>query len=159
VNIEEHLHQSAFHTEQHRLKFHILVVARQFDALARRILKPHGVTPPQYNVLRILRGQKGRPLAIQSVAERMIDPASNISRIVDKLVDKKWVQRTPCKNDRRRADVSILPLGQTLLQGLDEPMNRLFAGSMANLDDKAVLTLNAHLEKVLDNTDDLLNQF
>jgi len=122
-------------------------------------LKPHGVTPPQYNVLRILRGQKGRPLAIQSVAERMIDPASNISRIVDKLVDKKWVQRTPCKNDRRRADVSILPLGQTLLQGLDEPMNRLFAGSMANLDDKAVLTLNAHLEKVLDNTDDLLNQF
>ena len=94
MTLEQHLHQLKFSSPQHRLKLHIMVLARQFDTLARRILKPHGISAPQYNVLRILRGQKGVPMAIQSLAERMIDPASNTSRIVDKLTEKVTLQKT-----------------------------------------------------------------
>ena len=91
MNLEKHLHQDVFTGDSQKLHLHILVVARQLELLARRILHPHGITPPQYNVLRILRGQKGHPIAVQSLAARMVDP-SGASRI-DKLVDKGWADR------------------------------------------------------------------
>ena len=158
VTLEQHLHQNTFTSPQHRLQFHILVVARQFDVLARRILKPHAISAPQYNVLRILRGQKGQPIAIHALAERMIDPASNTSRIVDKLAEKGWATRTACPKDRRRADVVICEEGLALLTGLDEPINRLFTSCFADFSATETEELNDQLAKVLQATDTVLNQ-
>lgn len=158
VNLETHLHQDAFTGDSQKLHLHILVVARQLELLARRILQPHGITPPQYNVLRILRGQKGQPIAVQSLAARMVDPSSNTSRIVDKLVDKGWADRQVCPSDRRRADVSITESGLSVLQGLDTPMSVLFSSTMEGLTERQLTALNAGLAQVLNNTDDLLEQ-
>ena len=158
MNLEKHLHQDVFTGDSQKLHLHILVVARQLELLARRILHPHGITPPQYNVLRILRGQKGHPIAVQSLAARMVDPSSNTSRIVDKLVDKGWADRQVCPTDRRRADVLITENGLSLLQGLDTPMSVLFSNTMAGLSKHQLTALNAGLAQVLNNTDDELEQ-
>lgn len=157
VRIEDHLAQPRFEDDAQKLHMHILVVARQLDLLLRRILKPHGVTPPQYNVLRILRGQKGQPIAVHSLAARMVDPASNTSRIVDKLVDKGWADRRVCPEDRRRANVSITPLGMTLLDGLDAPVHSVFQTAMASLSSSTLNTMNAGLAEVLNDTDNILS--
>lgn len=158
MKLEQHLSQSNFSSDEQRLHLHILVVARQLGLLARRILQPHGITPPQYNVLRILRGQKGHPIAVQSLAERMVDPSSNTSRIIDKLVDKGWADRQVCPSDRRRADVLITDSGLTLLAGLDEPMSVLFQNTMSSLDATQLAALNDGLSQVLDSTDNLIEQ-
>ncbi len=158
MKLEAHLHQDRFQSEYNRLHFHILVVARQLELVGRRVLKHHGISPAQYNVLRILRGQKGQPLAVQSLAERMIDPSSNASRIIDKLEQKGWAKRSISRHDRRKSDVLILPAGLQLLSGLDEPMSSMFGRCMSELDSDVALDMNNQLALVLNATDELLQE-
>ena len=156
MTLEEHLSQTGFSSESQRLHLHVLVLARQLDLLARRILQPHGITPPQYNVLRILRGQKGQPIAVQSLADRMVDPSSNTSRIVDKLVNKGWADRQVCPADRRKADVLITESGMGLLATLDQPMSILTRDTMSALNDAQLAAMNDGLAQLLHSTDELI---
>ena len=156
VTIEDHLDQPGFKDHGQKLHMHILVVARQLDLLSRRILKPHGITPPQYNVLRILRGQRGEPIAVQSLSARMVDPSSNTSRIVDKLVEKGWADRKVCPTDRRRADVSITYAGMNVLEGLDHPVDSMFRQSLEGVDETRLRQLNTGLARMLNNTDEII---
>ena len=87
----------------------------------------------------------------------MVDPSSNTSRIVDKLVDKGWADRRVCPEDRRRANVSITPSGMTLLDGLDAPVHSVFQTAMASLSSPTLDTMNAGLAEVLNDTDNILS--
>jgi DNA-binding MarR family transcriptional regulator len=73
-------------------------------------------------VLRILRGQQGKPASVGLIQERMLDKNSNASRLIDKLVIKKLVDRKTCPTDRRQMDIKITQKGLELLSELDEPM-------------------------------------
>jgi DNA-binding MarR family transcriptional regulator len=88
------------------------------------MLKPYGLTPQQYNVLRILRGQQNNPITVLGITERMMDKMSNASRLVDKLLEKKLVLRRECPKDRRAVDIIILPAGLSLLEEIDVVQNR-----------------------------------
>ena len=88
------------------------------------LLKPHGITPEQFNILRILRGQKGKPIALRDISNRMIDKNSNSSRLVDKLLDKGLVQREACPADRRRVDIVLTASGQQLTEAMKNIMDR-----------------------------------
>ena len=68
------------------------------------LLKPYGISSEQYNVLRILRGQKGNPLNMQDIQERMVAKNSNTTRLVDKLLLKEMVIRNTCPNNRRKIE-------------------------------------------------------
>jgi DNA-binding MarR family transcriptional regulator len=83
-------------------------------------LKPHGITPQQYNILRILRGQYPNPARVHLLEQRMLDRMSNASRLVERLRQKSLVERTICKKDRRAVDVVITKQGLDLLEVLDE---------------------------------------
>ena len=74
-------------------------------------LKPYGISIQQFNVLRILRGQKGVAANLSTVQERMINKMSNTTRLIDKLIEKSFVERIICKENRRK----INPLKQRLL--------------------------------------------
>jgi len=84
------------------------------------LLKGQGISEPQYNVLRILKGQKGTPITVQEILEKMIQRSSNVTRIIDKLIDKNYVQRKECPTNRRKMDITITKDGLTLLEQLDE---------------------------------------
>lgn len=81
--------------------------------------KNEDITPQQYNVLRILRGQHPEPCNLKLVKERMLDRMSDASRIVDKLKTKGFVERCECPNDRRNVDLLITDKGLELLKTLD----------------------------------------
>src|SRR5690606_19846011 len=74
----------------------------------------------QFNVLRILRGQKGKPVNMGTIQERMIAKTSNTTRLVDKLVAKDLVVREVCEINRRKMEVTITDKGLKLLDILDE---------------------------------------
>jgi DNA-binding MarR family transcriptional regulator len=110
-------------------------------------MKPFKLTPQQFNILRILRGQKGSPLSVNSLIERMIDKSSNVSRLVDKLEDKGYVERKTCPSDRRQVHVIITESGLEFIGKLDEPMSKLDAHIKAlSLEEAA--TLNVLLDKM-----------
>lgn len=83
------------------------------------VLKPYDLSGEQYNVLRILRGQKGNPANMCVIQERMVAKTSNTTRLVDKLLLKELVTRNVCPNNRRKIEVLITQKGLDVLAELD----------------------------------------
>ena len=120
---------SSFASPQEQLALTVLHTASTMLSHHRALLKPHGITPEQFNILRILRGQRDQPLALRDISGRMIDRNSNTSRLVDKLTTKGLVRRKTCPTDRRRVDIALteegLALTTTLKAMMDENMQSL----------------------------------
>ncbi|MEZ0610636.1 MarR family winged helix-turn-helix transcriptional regulator [Fibrella sp. WM1] len=119
MRIEDEIRQATFRSPLHRVIVNLMFTNNWLVHSQMRLLKPFGLTLPQYNVLRILRGQHPNPVRINDITERMLDKMSNASRLVDKLVDKKLVDRTECPSDRRAVDVIITDKGLALLTKID----------------------------------------
>ena len=83
------------------------------------VLKPFGISIQQFNVLRILRGQKGVAANLFTVQEKMVNKMSNTSRIIDKLIDKSFVERIICKENRRKIELFITEEGLNFLKKVD----------------------------------------
>ena len=114
-------------------------------------LKSYGITLQQFNVLRILRGQKGDPLNLFEIQERMINKNSNTTRLIDKLVTKQYVKRVTDVNNRRKIKVSITEKGIEFLNTLDEIVDKKEEKRIVkNLNDKELEQLNQLLEKIRD---------
>ena len=82
-------------------------------------LKPFGISIQQFNVLRILRGQKGVAANLFTVQEKMVNKMSNTTRIIDKLIDKSFVERVICKENRRKIELFITKEGLSFLKEVD----------------------------------------
>jgi DNA-binding MarR family transcriptional regulator len=111
------------------------------------ILKPFDISREQYNVLRILRGQKGHPANMCVIQERMLSKNSNTTRLIDKLLLKKYVTREVCPDNRRKIEVLITQKGLDILSELDPIViahEQLFAN---NLTLAELEQLNSLLEK------------
>ena len=110
-------------------------------------LKKAGVTEPQYNVLKILAAANGKPLDVQTVQKGMVQRTSNVTRIVDKLQTKGFVNRTECPTNRRKMDLTITEAGKARLAELDKIVIGFHQPLMNNLNDTELETLKALLEK------------
>lgn len=101
-----------------------LAIMRTSDLLENRIarmLREYNLTSSQYNVLRILRGE-GRPIPVLEVAQRMIQVAPAITRIVDQLLTLDLIKKVQSEQDRRVFTVELKPAAKTLLAKLDQPI-------------------------------------
>lgn len=87
-----------------------------------QFLKPFGITQSQYNVLRILRGAAPDGLGRNQIAERMVTPTPDASRLLDRLEESGWVKRSRGNDDRRQVTSSITIAGQKLLKKIDAPL-------------------------------------
>lgn len=112
-----------------------------------RIFKPYGITTPQYNVLRILRGQYPDACTVNTIIDRMLDRMSNASRIVDRLENKELVERKVCKTDRRAKDVLITEKGLAILNEVDNAMI-LWMKKLELVTDKEAHQMNDSLDKL-----------
>jgi|SaaInlStandDraft_6_1057023.scaffolds.fasta_scaffold104145_2 MarR family transcriptional regulator, 2-MHQ and catechol-resistance regulon repressor len=83
-------------------------------------LKEFGITEPQYNVLRILKKNKDKEISVQDIQKKMFQKSSNVSRIIDKLLEKEYVDRAESSGNRRKVDISLTKKGNRSLKVLDE---------------------------------------
>jgi DNA-binding MarR family transcriptional regulator len=120
MSIETDIKQTKFRNAHHRMALNLLYTTNWLSNSQACLLKPHDLTPQQYNVLRILRGQYPSPVRVNDIIERMLDKMSNASRLVDKLLLKGLVKRTECPHDRRAVDVVITEAGMEILSELDK---------------------------------------
>ena len=111
------------------------------------ILKPYDLSEEQFNVLRILRGQKGKPANMCLIQERMLAKTSNTTRLVDKLLLKELVTREVCPENRRKMEVLITPKGLDLLTALDPKVIHYELSFSKNLNNEELEQLNHLLEK------------
>src|SRR5258708_7664949 len=109
--IGEEIRQKKFSSEYHKMALNIIYTGNWITSVNGDRLKKHKLTPPQFNILRILRGQHPNPATVNLLIERMLDKMSNASRLVDKLKEKGLVERKTSENDRRACDVMITKRG------------------------------------------------
>jgi len=88
------------------------------DAISN-VLKPFDISIEQFNVLRILRGQHGKPTNLQDIQDRMVSKMSNTTRLVDKLITKGFVERFICEDNRRKVEIFITKQGLEALNSID----------------------------------------
>ncbi len=111
------------------------------------ILKPHGLSPTQYNALRILRGAGEKGLPCSEIGERMINRDPDITRLVDRLERRGLVHRSRETKDRRVITTRITPAGLEVLKALDRPVEELHRRLLGHLDDPRLQSLIRLLEE------------
>lgn len=120
MKLEEEIKQKVFKSEYHKLSVNIIYTANWLYNLHEKHCRKFDITPEQFNILRILRGQHPGPATVNLLIDRMLNKASNASRLVEKLRKKGLVERRTCKDDRRACDVLITERGMELLAEMDK---------------------------------------
>jgi DNA-binding MarR family transcriptional regulator len=146
MGIEQDIKQNQFASEKAKAAINIIFTGNWIAQQQTELLKPFDLTVQQYNVLRILRGQQGKPITVLGITERMLDRMSNASRLVDKLLEKELVQRMECPNDRRAVDILILPKGLELLKAIDV-LQEEWGNKHILLSDEKLIQLNSLLDE------------
>jgi len=106
-----------------------------------QVLKPSGVSPAQYNVLRILRGAGADGLPCGEIGDRMIQRDPDVTRLIDRMEHRGWVARVRSTADRRVVRVRILESALQLLAELDAPVLELHKRQFADLKPESVQAL------------------
>jgi DNA-binding MarR family transcriptional regulator len=112
-----------------------------------RLFEEHDISGPQYNVLRILRGNGGDGLPCQEIVRQMVTRMPDITRLVDRLVEAALVERCRTDEDRRVVLVKITRAGLKLLDGLDQPILDLHKRQLGHLSRAELAELNRLLVK------------
>ncbi|AGA77849.1 MarR family winged helix-turn-helix transcriptional regulator [Echinicola vietnamensis] len=147
MRLEEEIKQKTFKSGYNKAVVNILYTQSYIVTRQGKLFKPFGLSPEQYNVLRILRGHHPEPITVSSIQDRMLNKMSNASRLVEKLKQKGLADRKECPTDRRQVDITITAAGNKLLQQLDEEI-KSFNHDVINLDEEEVNMLNSLLDKL-----------
>lgn len=120
MTLEEELKNSTPIPPRTRAALNILFTASWLDCRMTRNMRPYGLTNPQYNILRILKGSRPNGLSVLDIKSRMIDRSSNVSRLVEKLREQGLADRIQSEDDRRMVAVYITEKGMDLLEQMNK---------------------------------------
>jgi DNA-binding MarR family transcriptional regulator len=148
MKIEEIVKSSVIMGLSQKTVLNIIFTHNDITERLIEILKPYDLSNEQYNVLRILRGQRGNPANMCLIQERMLARTSNTTRLVDKLLLKELVTRKVCKENRRKIEVLITEKGLVILKELDPKVADYENNIVASLTTNELEQLNHILEKI-----------
>ena len=135
---------SSFKSEKVKAMLNIVYTANWVTSKQNSFFKPFGMSPQQYNVLRILRGA-GEAISVQTIKDRMVQRSPNATRMMDKLIAKNLIDRVNCETDRRVVHILITKNGLQLLQKIDKSFRNDY---LENLTTKEAATLSKLLDKI-----------
>ncbi|HQQ94062.1 MAG TPA: MarR family transcriptional regulator [Bacteroidia bacterium] len=148
MNLEQEIKQTRpFRSEYQKLLINIQFTGSFLQTTFARMLKPYGLSPQQYNVLRILKGKHPQGYCNQEITARMIDRSSNSTRIADKLEEKKLITRNEHKSDRRQVDIRISRKGLELLEEIETTLHA-FRHKVKNFNEEKAKLMNEWLDEL-----------
>lgn len=135
---------SKFANNRIKALLNILYTANWITSHQNEFFKSYGISPQQYNILRILNGA-GEPLNVQVIKDRMIERAPNATRLMDKLCSKTLIKRLPSEQDRRVVKIAITSQGKALLKSIPNNLNKHL---LKNLNEQEAEQLSNLLDKM-----------
>jgi len=117
--LRNRIQQTRFESAAQEALLNLLVAADHLRARTERLCAEFGLSASQYNVLRILRGVHPEGHSRCEIARRMIERAPDVTRLVDRLEKRGWVERDRSERDRRLSISRITAAGLELLQTID----------------------------------------
>jgi DNA-binding MarR family transcriptional regulator len=111
----------------------IMRTAAVHEHAIAQLLKPYGLTPTQYNVLRILRGAGSAGLCRNEIGERLLRQVPDVTRLLDRMTEMKLIGRHRSDTDRRLVQTRITAKGLELLAELDRPVRAFHRTRLAGI--------------------------
>jgi DNA-binding MarR family transcriptional regulator len=142
-----------FESPQQEAILNVLRTSDQYQVRFSRLFRPYGLTPSQYNVLRILRGE-GQPLPILEIASRTITVVPGITGLIDRLEEAGFVKRERCRKDRRVIWAALTEKARKTLAELDTPLEELHKRLIGHLTRAELKELIRLLEKARESVTD-----
>jgi DNA-binding MarR family transcriptional regulator len=147
-NLQQELKKKRpFESAEQEAALGVLRTGDRLQICFARLLRDHGLTPSQYNILRILRGE-GEPLPILEIASRTITVVPGITGLIDRLEQAGFVNRVRCETDRRVIHVALTGRGMETLAALDEPLLALHRKLLGHLSQEELNELIRLLDKI-----------
>lgn len=153
MNVEQRIKTETVLPLKRRTVIHLMLVNNHMQDVLAQALKPYEVSLQQFNVLRILRGQKGKPANLSTLSERMVSRMSNTTRLVDKLITKDFVRRNTCPENRRKIEIWLTDAGMQALKEMDLAVEAAEQSLMNALNDDHLENLNELLD-LINNTNE-----
>ena len=147
MELGKEIKQTKFSDEYQKAMLNVLYTGNWVNSMHTRFFKQYAISPQQYNILRILKGQHPKPASVNLLIERMLDKMSNASRLVEKLRQKNLVERVVSETDRRQVDVSITNEGIALLDTIHNDAS-ILEECFRKLSEEEVFFLNKILDKI-----------
>ncbi|SFD06534.1 MarR family winged helix-turn-helix transcriptional regulator [Algibacter pectinivorans] len=135
---------SKFANNKVKALLNIVYTANLISTRQNEFFKPFGISPQQYNILRILKGAKS-PLKVQTIKERMLERSPNATRLMDKLCAKGYIERCASKEDRRVVKITITKAGLDFLETIPIHSHSEF---LKNLSEEEAEQLSNLLDKM-----------
>jgi len=148
MKIEDELQQARFENEQVKAHVNVLFTASMMYNRVLSRLKKYGLSHEQFNVLRILRGQRNRSICQRDILSRMIDRSSNLTHIINRLKDKQLILVEKSETDRREYKITITKEGLALLKKIDREQFSEDSPPLNMLSDADAAMLNSLLDKM-----------
>ena len=120
---------STFPNNKVKALLNIIYTGNWINSIQNQFFKPFGISPQQYNILRILKGE-GAPMKVQTIKERMVERSPNATRLMDKLCEKQLIKRLPCPDDRRVVHIEITKNGLSLIEDISKELNHDYLNNL-----------------------------
>ena len=156
MRLEDAIKQPKFGNEKDKAMLNVMYTAAWWNLQSSKLLKPFDISWQQFNILRILRGRKGKPATVKLLTERMIDKMSNASRLVEKLRKKGLVERNECEHDRRRVDILLTDAGRELVEAASAEMKQQMDALLSDLSTEQAAQINELMEIVRRQEDSIV---
>jgi len=148
MRLEDEIKQTRpFENSYHKATVNLVYTGKWIINLHNGLFQTFNITIPQYNILRILRGNHSKAVSVKYIRKRMLDKMSDASRIVEVMYKKGLLDRTNSIDDRRKVDILITQKGLDLISEVEQKHDVLY-GFLSKLDEKEVEQLNLLLDKV-----------
>ena len=147
MKIEEAIKQPKFKDEFEKADINIIFTSNWMHNQLHGLLKPYDVSQQQFNILRILRGQKRKPAPLKLLTERMMDKVSNTSRLVDKMLKKELLERNICLDNRRQVEILLTKKGLKVCNEISTIIEKVRKDSQ-KISKKEAIELNRILDKI-----------
>jgi DNA-binding MarR family transcriptional regulator len=145
MKIEEEIRQTKFESPHQKALINLIFTYNWLQNKQQEFFKPFGVTPQQFNILRILKGQHPDAISGTEIKSRMLDKNSDVSRLLDRLILKNLIEKKSCPFDKRASDVFITDIGLELLDRMGKQQNEM--DNVLELSDEEAGRLSDLLDK------------
>ena len=148
MRLHDRLHQERFASPVNEAILGVLVTASWLSGEIAQTLDAHGITPAQYNALRILRGSDPTRLACSAVGQRLFDRTPDVTRLLDRLEQAGLAERVRADHDRRVVLVGITDKGREVLDRTQPAMEALEARIHASMPTEDLRALSDLLDRM-----------
>ena len=145
MKLEEEIKQKAFLSAHQKATINLIFTNNWLQNQHQDFFKPFGITPQQFNILRILKGQHPKKISSNEVKSRMLDRNSDVSRLLDRLLAKKLIIKNISTFDKRVTEVFISENGISLLEEIQKQSKGLYG--LLKLTEAEAQTLNQLLDR------------